>query len=414
MDAGATPRSAGLGGGFGRLWAASAISNLGDGLLLAAVPLLVASLTTDPLLVAGATAAGQLPWLLLALPAGAWVDRWDRRRVLLVADGIRAVVVLGLAWAAAGGGPAGAALVAIYGVAFVLAAAETFFDPASEALVARIVAPAALGRANGRLQGTTWLANIFAGPALGALLYGLAPWLPFVADAVTFVLAVLLVATLRGSFRPVGGASGGRPSLRGEIAEGLRWLARQPTLRTLAIAAGLVNLASFAIIATFVLYARVVLGISGTEYGILLSVIGVGGLIGATLAPPVLARLGPGNAIRIGLMLGAGAGVALAVTTDVAVVVVGGLGFGIMLTFWNVAVITLRQRMVPDHLRGRVMSAYRLVAWGTQPIGAVLGGALAGAVSLSAVPAVAAAIYVLVALGTTRIRLGSPPIQPAN
>ncbi|MEW5991479.1 MAG: MFS transporter [Chloroflexota bacterium] len=387
-------------GGFGRLWAAGAISNLGDGMLLAAIPLLVSTLTREPLLVAGATVAGQLPWLLLALPAGALVDRWDRRDVMLAADGFRAVVVLALAGVAVGAGaPFG--VLAVYLIAFLLASAETFFDPASEAVIATIVRPDRLASANGRLQTSTWLTNIFLGPAIGAFLFGLGAGWPFVADAASFVIAVLIVATLHGSYRATAEASAPprlRAPLRVEIAEGLRWLARHRLLRSLAIAAGLINLATFGVIAIFVIYARDVLGVSGTAYGALLSAVGLGGLIGATIAPRAIWILGPGGAIRLGLGLGAVAALVMSTAVSVPVVAIASLGFGVMLTFWNVAVITIRQRLVPDELRGRVMSAYRLLSWGSQPIGAVAGGVTASLVSLQAVFVTAAVTYAVMAL----------------
>lgn len=405
------------GGGFNRVWAAATVSNLGDGMLAAAVPLLVATLTRDPILVAGATVAGQLPWLLFALPSGALVDRWDRRRVMLVADGVRAVVVLGLAAAALGVG-APATILVVYAVAFVLASAETLFDPASEALVATIVPRDALASANSRLQVTTWLTNIVLGPALGALLLGIWAGLPFIVDAVTLLIAVALVATLRGSFGSTARRETRAP-LTTEIAVGLRWLAAHRLLRSLAVSAGVINLVTFGVVATFVLYARDVLGVSGSAYGFLLSAVGVGGLIGATLAPRAIRTLGPGRAIRAGLGLGALAALAMSLTTDVVVVVVASLGFGVMLTFWNVVVITLRQRVVPDELRGRVMSVYRLLAWGTQPLGALLGGVTAAAISLQAVLAVAAVAYAGVALASLGFLGGRElpdqhaPVEPA-
>lgn len=406
-----TPR-----GGFGRLWAAGTISNLGDGMLLTAVPLLISTLTRDPLLVAGATAAGQLPWLVLALPSGALVDRWDRRHMMLAADGFRAVVVLGLAGVAVGAGaPFG--ILAVYLIAFLLASAETFFDPASEAMIATIVPPDQLASANGRLQTSTWLTNIFLGPAIGAFLFGLGAGWPFVADAATFAIAVLIVATLRGSYRAVVEASAPglrRTPLRAEISEGVRWLAGHRLLRSLAVAAGLINLATFGVVAIFVLYARDVLDVSGTAYGVLLSAVGLGGLVGATIAPKAIRILGPGGAIRVGLGLGAVAALVMSWSASVPVVVVASLGFGVMLTFWNVAVITIRQRLVPDELRGRVMSVYRLLSWGSQPVGAVIGGVIASLLSLQAVFVTAAVTYVVMALVSLRILRGRAMPEPAT
>ena len=164
-----------LGRSFNLVWTASAISNIGDGIMGAAFPLLVASVTRDPLLVSGANVIGRLPWFLFALISGALVDRMDRRRVMIWTDVFRAVVVGGLALLVASDQ---AGLAVIYGVAFLLGSAETLFDTSAEAIIPKLVPADDLTSANGRLQATEWLAGTFVGPPVGAALFAMAAATP--------------------------------------------------------------------------------------------------------------------------------------------------------------------------------------------------------------------------------------------
>lgn len=383
---------------FTRLLGAAGVSNLGDGVAQAAMPLLVASLTRDPVLVAGATIAGQGPWLVFALLSGALVDRLDRRRTMIVVDLVRAAIMAVLAVAILAGR---IEIWLIYLLAFALTSAETLFDPASEAILPQIVEREALAAANARLQGLTWVANSFIGPPLGAILFAVAAGLPFALDAATFVIAAALVAWIPGRYRAVGRGTG-PDSLRGEIAEGLRFLAAHPILRWTTPMAGVTNLAAFAIIAIFVLYVQDVLGLDEIGYGLLISALGVGGLAGAIVAGRVMTALGPAGAIRLTLLLGFFSGLALALVAHPAVAAVAILSFGFQTTIWNVTVVSLRQELVPDALRGRIAGSSRLVTWGTQPVGALAGGVLAGAFGLQAPLLFSAALFglnFLVAVG---------------
>jgi MFS family permease len=372
---------------FNRLWAAALVSNLGDGVAITAFPLLIASVTRDPLLVAAATVAGQLPWLLFALPAGAIVDRVDRRLAMVAADGFRAVVVAMLALFVLGGQ---AQLWVIYAATFALSAAETIFDPASEAILPLVVGRDALGSANARLQGTTWVLNWFVGPPLGASLFVLLAAGPFLVDAVSFVGAALIVVTLSGRYRSV--PVGPRQSVRVEVREGLRWMLAHPVLRYTAPLAGLTNVALSAILGVFVLFAQDVVGVSDLGYGILMSAVGLGGLVGAATAGTIIAAVGPAGALKLSAWLAVPAAAAGGVLPIPIVVALGGFMFAWSLSLWNVAHVTLRQQLVPDELRGRVAACNRLITTGAVPFGAALGGATATAFGLRAPFLVAAVI----------------------
>ncbi len=338
----------------------------------AAFPLLVASLTRDPVLVAAATFAGRLPWLLFAVPSGALVDRMDRRRVMVTTNLARTGLVGVLTWSIASGS---VSLVLIYVVGFALGTAETFFDTSSEALVPAIVDRDLLPNANARFQLFEWTGNTFIGPPLGAALFGVAAALPFGLNAVSFAVAAGLIALIAVELPPRRRTS--EAQLRVEVLEGLRWLWRQPVIRTLALMAGATNLVTFGIISVFVLFAQDVLGIDDVGYGILLATLGVGGLIGASFAARIVAKVGPGVAAQATVLIGALLNVALGLTSNPWVA--GGILFtyGLSITLWNVVSVSLRQSITPDELRGRVAGASRLVTWGAQPVGAALGGVVA-------------------------------------
>ncbi len=216
-----------LGGNFVRLWSAGAVSNLGDGVVLTALPLLAATLTSSPVVVALVAAAAALPWLLFSLVGGAVADRTDRRRTMAIVDGGRAVAI-GALGVAVVTDTATVPLLMI--VAFALGCGETVFDNAAAAVLPRIVDEAALEAANGRLESAFIISNQFVGPPVGAALFGLAAAAPFVLDAATFVFAALMVLTLRGSFRPERDLAD--RTMRADIAEGIRWLRAHRLLRT--------------------------------------------------------------------------------------------------------------------------------------------------------------------------------------
>jgi MFS family permease len=363
----------------------------------AAFPLLVASLTRDPFSVAAATVANRLPWFLFALLSGALVDRMDRKRVMVITDIVRFGLV----------GVLGAfvltediTLPVIYVIGFLLGTAETFFDTSTEALLPTIVDPGQLESANGRIQATEWVANAFVGPPLGAFLFGLAASVPFFVNAGSYFLAAVAITLIAGTYRSDRKVTTG---LAADIGEGLRWLWGHTVLRTLAIMAGITNMVAFGIISIFVLFIQDVVGLGDVGFGIMLSVMGVGGLFGALFAARIAARIGRARSLLLSVLM-LGVCTAIQVTFPNPVVVAIGMGFiGSALTLWNVVAVSLRQALTPDELRGRVASVARLLAWGTQPIGAVVGGLMATWLGLRAPFYIAAATWGLLVLAASPI-----------
>lgn len=383
-----------LGGSFSRLLAGATISNVGDGMMGAAFPLLVAALSRDPSVVAGAAVAQRLPWLLFGILAGAVTDRLDRRKVMVLTDAVRAILVLLLTLAVSGHW---VSVPLLYAIAFGLGAAETLFDTAADAMVPSLVADERLPAANARLQGVEWVGNAFVGPPIGAALFVMAAALPFGLNAASFVIAAILVWTIPGSYRgePLAGAA-----LREEITEGLRWLFRQRVLRSVALLAGASNFLTAMIVATFVLFAQDILGLGEVGFGLLLAAMGVGGLLGALLAPVAVDRLGSGTAAHASVALGTAMTLVVGMTSSPWVAGAGAGVFAASVMVWNVVCVSLRQSLTPDRLRGRVVGAIRLLVWGATPVGALVGGLTASAVGLRVPFALAAGGRLLVLLFT--------------
>ena len=369
-----------LGGNFARLWTAGAISNLGDGVVLAALPLLAASISHSPTTVALVATAGALPWLLFSLVGGAIADRTDRRRTMSIVDTFRfaAMALLGFALVT---DVESIPLLVI--VSFSLGMAETVFDNASQAILPSLVADDELQTANGRLEGAQIVANQFVGPPLGAFLFGVAVAAPFFLDAVSFAAAAALVLGLRGSFRPSRDETV-RPTVRADIAEGLRWLFRHRILRSLALALGVMNLVGMAAMTILVLYAKDVLHLTDTQFGLLLTAEAAGAVLGSSMASRIAKRLGDGTTLSLAVVVAAASMLVpgfwaqpVAVAASLAVGGFAGL-------VWNILTVSMRQSLVPDELLGRVNSAYRMLGWGTMPIGAISGGLIASAFGLRA------------------------------
>jgi Na+/melibiose symporter-like transporter len=389
--------SSGLGPAFWRMYAATASSDLADGIGRAALPLAATSYTRDPFLVSGLVTFAFLPWLVLALPSGALVDRVDRRRAMAVANLVRALVVAALA-AVLLGGHGNVAL--LYIVAFILGAAETVYDCAVRALLPQVVRPDQLDRANSLITVEETLGQTFLGAPLGSVLFAVAIAAPFVLNAVGFVIAVLLILTVRGSYRPSRSAT---TTLRTDIGEGVRWLRRHPLLRGMTLISAGSAFAQSLVTGVFVLYVLEVLRLPSGDFGLVLLVAGVGGLIGGLATPP-LAR-----AIGRPVMLTAGATLAAVATGLMAFTRNGYVASGLFalaesgVMVWNVLTMSMRQVLIPQELFGRVQGAYRTVVWGAIPLGSLAGGALAATVDVRAVFAVSGVLLLLLAVALGRL-----------
>jgi MFS family permease len=367
-----------LGASYWRLFSAASLSSLADGTLKVALPLLARSYTDAPLAIAGVGFAAMLPWLLLSLPAGAIVDRSDRRTVLIAANLVRAVILTLSAFLAL---VVVGSIAFLYLVAFGAGVAETFYATASSAIVPQLVDRTQLDRANALQQITDQATNQFAGPALGGVLAGVGVGLALGGPAAVWIVATAMLVALNGSFRAR--RRGDVPqvaSLRSAMVIGLRFLARSVALRSVCLCAAVTNFASAAAAAVFVVYAvgaGSTLGLSPAVFGLLMAASAVGTVLGSLVIRPATRALGLRTLLAINALTQAVQIVVPVVTHDVVTIgaayALGGLGVAL----WNVGTVTMRQRIAPVHLLGRVTSTHRLISWGSLALGALAGGLVA-------------------------------------
>lgn len=360
-----------LGQDFRWIWGATSVSNLGDGIVLAAGPLLVASITREPFAVALAAFLQQVPWLLFGMAAGAVIDRVDRRTLTIVVDLIRFTVIGLLALAVFAGV---ASLPVVLLAMFLLGTAETFADNAASTLVATAVPKEGLGVANSRLFGTAILGNQLAGPPVGAFLFGVGMAVPFGVNALCFLLAAVLISRIS---RQVVEREGEPRAMRHEVAEGLRWLWAHAPVRTLALTITAFNVTFGAAMAVYVLYATERLGLDEFGYGLLMTASAVGGLLGSATYRWLEERFSLATLMRIGLVIETLTHLGLALTREPWLAAAIMVLFGVHAVVWGTTSTTVRQRAVPSRLLGRVTSVYLLGGVGGLALGSLLGGAIA-------------------------------------
>ena len=382
-----------LGASYWKLWSATGISNLGDGIVAVAYPWLASAVTRSPLLIALSVVVSRLPWLVFTLFAGVLTDRFNRKRIIVAMDiarGLLTLVVGAFVYLERESLPSLNELSSItdletnytlYSVilitAFLFGLAEVLRDNTAQTLMPAIVEEKDLEKANGRMWSAESLTNSFIGPPLGSLIISVAIFLPFFVDAATFFVAAALIATMKPtvkSFKPE--QKSGPMNFRAEIKEGFTWLWRHELLRPMAIILGLLNGIAGISGAIFILFAQEVLKTSVFIFAILGTAAAVGGILGGLLGPKVSEKIGRGRSLALALfvmplmtlLVGFSslwylAWIFIAIETFTAVL-------------WNVVTVSLRQSLIPSHLLGRVNSVYRFFAWGTIPIGTLLGGAL--------------------------------------
>ncbi|WP_274910599.1 MFS transporter [Streptomyces sp. WZ-12] len=389
-------RQVDLGRPFRWLWASTAGSNAGDGITRTLLPLLVVAHHPDPAAVAGLTTVNMLPWLLFALPAGVLADRVDRRRIVLVSNVIRAAALLGATLVLVDDRP----LPLLYALAFVLGIAETFADTAAPAMLPRLVDERHLERANGRLLTAQIVLNEMIGPPVAGLLVGLTAAAALATGGVLYALAALLLLGLA----PLGRAgrhtppADAREGVLRDLRGGLGFVLHHRVLRLTLAASALYGLVFSATFSMLVLLSEDTLGLSETGYGLLLTAGSLGAVAGSWLAPRAADRLPTVRLARWSLVASGIAYVGLGLGRHPAWAALALAVNGVFMMGWNIPVMSLRQRLTPEDLQGRVMSVARLCSWGTMPLGATLGGLLAEVLSVPAVFVVCGAALTVGAL----------------
>lgn len=395
---------------FRLLFASTAATNLGDGVMAVAVPWLATLLTTDPVLIGLVAAARTLPWVLLALPAGVVTDRLDHRRILIASDAVRVGLSLALLTLALTADPGTGPVLGMAALAFLLGSAEVLRDNTAQTFLPAVVDRSHLEAANGALWSTEQLAGQFIGPPLAGLLIGVSVALPFGLHAGLLASGIALIAAMALPRRTPAAVP---VPWRRALGEGVAWLWRAVMLRRLALILGAFNFIGAGFDAVFVLYGQRVLGLDAFGYGLFLTLAACGGLAATLVGPAILRRISPTAAILTG-MAGFTVSVAvLALGPSLVVAAAAMLVHNFTGMVWNIAQVSYRQRHIPGPLLGRVNSAFRFVGTGPAAFGAVAFGALIawaapmGSVEAVLLPYAVAAVIgaALTAFALFRLRL---------
>ena len=370
-------------------WVLAAVTamNLGDGVVVAAGPLLVASQTRDPFLVSLAVFCEYLPTLVFGTIAGVIADRVDRKRLTVVMNLGRAIALVILADVIFSG-TVSIALILV--MLLVLGTAETFADLGSSSLLPRLVPSEGLGLANARLQGAALLTNQLVGPPIGAFLFALGMAFPFIADAAGFALGAVLMSRIAVPRQPAlevaaqAGAGATLGGLRTDLVEGFRWLLAHPPMRTLALTIFAFNVTFGAAWAVLVLYSRDRLGMDSVGFGLLTTAMAIGGIVGTASYGRLERRFSLADIMRVGLLIETATHLVLALTRSPIVALGVMVLFGGHAFVWGTTSTTVRQRAVPDALMGRVSGIYRVGLNAGIVIGTPIGGLLARGFGLTA------------------------------
>jgi MFS family permease len=390
---------------YWRQWWASAVSNVGDGVSFAAMPMLAYSLTQDERLLSLTTFALIVPWLVLALPVGVAVDRSERRVLMVGANVVRLLLFGVVAVTVAAGSLSIGALLALL---VLVGACEVVFDSSAQAFLPTLVASGDLPRANGYLLAAEVVAGSLVGLSVGAYLFNAVAMLPFLLNAVSFAVAAVLILSIHvptSARAAVDDREHG--SVPGGVRDGVRLLLAEPLLRAMAGLLAVMNLAFMLGQGVFVKYAAVELGVSDGAYGLLLAVTAIGAAAGGVLGHRLVRRTGTLAGILVPAVVFGTGQLLIGLVPVTGVVAATGFCTGAAITVWNVVTVSLRQQLIPSHVFGRVNSVYRWVGTGASAVGALLGGQIAYHVGLRA-PFLVAGGATLVALvvGLTPIVVG--------
>ena len=367
-----------LGHDFTRIWSASLITNLVDGVLRLAAPLLAVSLTEDPILIGALTALGLLPWLFFAIPIGAIVDRVDRRKALVLGNSLRAVIALFIAFAVSQDFiNIWLLLIAV----FLFGICEVLVDTTSQAVLPQILDKSNFERGNSRLQISEVIVSQFAGAPLSGLLYAVSIALPFFFSTTGFILAGLLILLFpferEINVRKEGVAGQEKLGLKGDIKFALNYLYQDKQIFSIVVITTLLGFfysLSNAIAPLFVLKE---LKVSPALFGVVLAIQGVGALAGSIAAPMVSKYLGRGKALAINVFFASLLVIFIGLSPNAYFFVAMSVLIGFTISVWNILLMSLYQSLIPPELYGRIHGARRTIVWGLMPIGALLGGVIA-------------------------------------
>ena len=389
-----------LGKNYWRLFSAHAISNLGDGVAAIAYPWLASAVTRSPFLIALVAVASSLPWLIFTLPAGVITDRFNRGKIIVAMDIARGSLALLVAIVVTLESESLPKLNEVASLtdletnwtlylvlvitALLFGFAEVLRDNSAQTLLPSVVEKEKLESANGKLWSVEYVTNSFVGPPLGSFLLGIAIFLPFYIDSASFFISAALIATLMPSLKKIDTEKKSEKlNFRAEIKEGFTWLWSHELLRPMALILGALNAIGALTAAVFILFAQEILETSVFIFAVLGTAGAVGGSLGGILGPKISKKLGSGPSLYLTLLSGPIIALIIGLSSSWHLFYLLTALATVFAVLWNVITVSLRQSIIPSHLLGRVNSVYRFFAWGSIPIGTLLGGALVDLMELA-------------------------------
>ena len=366
-----------MGKAFNRLWSASLVSNLSDGVLLAAAPLLAITLTDNTVLISLLGAMVMLPWLLFAIPIGALVDRLDRRYILAGTNLLRSAVVGVLAFTIA------ADLVTIHFLilaAFIIGSCEVASDTTAQSLIPQILEEKHFEKANSRLQISETVVQGFIGAPLSGFLYSLAIYIPFFFNSVGYIVSAILALSMPIHFLQDVRKEERKAEQKHFVADmkfGISYLYNHKLLRRLVLTTSLIGVCYSMGTATIVLFMVRELDLPEPLFGLVLTIQGIGGLVGAVVAPHASKRFGRARVMTFGIFSSSLLLLLQGFSPNIYLFV-GLATFGAFtISQWNILLMSTYQTVIPNEIYGRIHGTRRTLVWGMMPIGSVMGGLLA-------------------------------------
>jgi len=366
-----------MGPAFNRLWAGSIISNLSDGVLIAAAPLLAITLTDSTVLISIIGAMVMLPWLLFAMPIGVMVDRVDRRFILAGSNAMRSAIVGVMALGIATG------QVTIYWLiisAFVIGVCEVATDTTAQSLIPQILDEEHYEKGNSRLQISETVIQGFIGSPLSGFLYAIAIWLPFFINSIGYAVATLLAISIPIQYLQdvrTENKKEGQPHFIEDIKFGIKYLYNHKVLRRLVVTTASIGVCYSAATATTVLFIIKELGLAPRYFGVILTIQGLGALFGAIVAPRASKKFGRSIMMTLGITASSVLILIQGFSPNIYVFVLLATLGGFTISQWNILLMATYQTIIPNELYGRIHGTRRTLVWGLMPIGSLLGGVLA-------------------------------------
>jgi MFS family permease len=366
-----------MGPAFNRLWASSLVSNLADGVLMAAAPLLAITLTDSTVLISAIGAMVMLPWLLFAMPIGVMVDRVDRRFILAGSNAIRSAVIGAVALGIA------TDHITIYWLifsGFIIGVCEVATDTTAQSLIPQILDEEHYEKGNSRLQISETVIQGFIGSPLSGFLYAIAIWLPFFINSIGYAVATLFALLIPIQYLQdvrTDGPNESKPSYIEDIKFGIRYLYNQKVLRRLVLTTATIGVCYSAGTATMVLFIIKELELSPQYFGVVISIQGAGALLGAIVAPQASKKFGRSIIMTLGITSSSVVLLLQGFATNIYIFVALATFGGFAISQWNILLMATYQRIIPNELYGRIHGTRRTLVWGMLPVGSLIGGVLA-------------------------------------